>query len=59
MAFSLDNKAECLMPEKGASIRTHSLVSSQEMAVCHQGNRPKTGVLFCRYVGVFRSLILA
>lgn len=48
------------MPEKeGASIRTHSLVSSQEIAVCHHGNRPKTRVLFCRSAGVFRNFILA
>lgn len=48
------------MPEKeGASIGKHSLVSSQEIAVCRQGNQPKTRVLFCRYVRVFRNLILA
>lgn len=48
------------MPKKeGVSIRTHSLVSSQEITVCHQGNRSKTRVLFSRYAGVFRNLILA
>lgn len=48
------------MPEKeGASIRTHSLVSSQEIAVCRQGNGPKTRVLICSYVRVFRNFILA
>lgn len=34
----------------------HSLVSSQGMALCRWGNWPKTKVLFCRYVGGFRSL---
>lgn len=48
------------MPKKEEdSIRTHSLVSSQDITVCHQGNWSKTRVLFCRYVGVFRNLILA
>lgn len=37
----------------------HSLVSSQEIAVCHQGNWPKTRALFCRYIRVFRNLVLA